>query len=437
MDRGKKPRRRFRPPAVSSTPQTNNGPDGVIPVMPFWLVKRLDDIRKVIVSIATIGFVLILGSTLIRMLSSDELMIDPVNLPKNIRELGYSEDATAMQLSNQMQRIMTEANSEQASFRFKTNFEEQAISVPVAGVSFDSAVRLLRQSLGLPQRRLMADMVCVAEPCTTQTVQMRLRITGESRGTTLLNVAAAGSPDAVIEKAAEAVLGAQDPLALATYLYGPNSTGVLRRSEAAAIAERMIASRHPQRKWAYNIAGLELFDRPTKLRDDVAQSAAYFEAATQVDPRFALPYINWGAALSALGDKQGAIAKYEIALTLTPEEPMLHHNFGIVLGQVGRHAEALAHLEKAHALNPGDADTTNALGGELRDAKRLDESIAMLKEALAAKADFAFAQFNIGLAYKDKGDNVEAAKAFSEYLRLIPHAEDKATVDAWLVDLRK
>jgi Flp pilus assembly protein TadD len=437
MTSGKKPRRRFGPPALVKKPNTVSGPDGVIPIVPFWLVKRLEDIRKVIVSLATIGLVLILGSTLIRVLSSNELMIDPVSLPKNIKELGYSEDATAMQLANHMQRIMTEANSEQAAFRFKTSFEEQAISVPVAGLSFDSAVRLLRQSLGWPQRRLMADMVCLSEPCTTSTVQMRLRITGDEAGVKMLGVPAGGTPDAVIEKAAEAVLGVQDPLALATYFYGPNSTGILRRAESSAIAQSMIAANHPQRKWAYNLVGLELFDRPTKLPDDIAQSTAYFEAATVADPRFALPYINWGAALSALGDKEGAIEKYKVALTLTPDEPLLHHNYGIALGQIGKHAEALAELIRAKELNPNDADTLNALGGEFRNSGKLEEAIATLKDAIAMKPDFAFAQFNIGLAYKDKGDKPEAIKAFAEYLRLIPDAEDKATVDAWLAALRQ
>jgi hypothetical protein len=78
-------------------------------------------------------------------------------------------------LSDNIRTIAEAAKSDEALLTVKTNFEEQDISVPVEGLSFSSIIRLLRQTLGLPQHRLIADFVCPNEPCTTGNLELRLR----------------------------------------------------------------------------------------------------------------------------------------------------------------------------------------------------------------------------------------------------------------------
>jgi tetratricopeptide (TPR) repeat protein len=168
------------------------------------------------------------------------------------------------------------------------------------------------------------------------------------------------SPDAILQAAAERFMEQQAPMALALHLYNEEPA---RRAEAMALTQRIARSDSDEKLSALNLIGVELLERPEKRPEDLKQAIGYFEQVIAQEPGLAMAHTNWGAALSALGDKAGATEKYREAIRLAPDEPMQHHNLGVVLAAQGKNAEAIASFEKAISLAPGYADSYMGLGG--------------------------------------------------------------------------
>ena len=83
---------------------------------------------------------------------------------------------------------------------------------------------------------------------------------------------------------------------------------------------------------------------------------------------------------------------------------------------------------KAEAL--GQTGLKQVMSGDARGA------IASFQAAIRADRSYAPAQRGLGLAYEKNGDNVRAARAFREYVRLAPNARDVAQIRARLEKLK-
>ncbi len=394
----------------------------------------LDDLRKIILNLAFFALVGLLVFAAVKVLRSGDMTIDAIGLPKNIKELGYSEDGAALILSDNIRTIAEAAKADEALLTVKTNFEDQDISVPVEGLSFSSIIRLLRQTLGLPQHRLIADFVCPNEPCTTGNLELRLRyLKGTGAPKAVANVKGA-SPDAILQAAAERFMEQQAPMALALHLYNEEPA---RRAEAMALTQRIARSGSDEKLSALNLIGVELLERPEKRPEDLKQAIGYFEQVIAQEPGLAMAHTNWGAALSALGDKAGATEKYREAIRLAPDEPMQHHNLGVVLAAQGKTAEAIASFEKAISLAPGYADSYMGLGGVQMGAGDAAAALGNFEKAAALNPSSADAQYNIGVAASKTGNATESRQAFETYLQLEPDASDKVTVQGFIDELSK
>ena len=97
-----------------------------------------------------------------------------------------------------------------------------------------------------------------------------------------------------------------------------------------------------------------------------------------------------GAALSAQGRDEAALAAFESAAALQPPTPALLHNRAQALFRLGRHADAMRGYREALHLDPGLApararlaEALEAAGRESYQAKRHGEALASFAEALA------------------------------------------------------
>ncbi len=395
---------------------------------------HLDEVRKIILNIAFLGLVGLLVFAAARVLRSDDLMIDAIGMPKNIKELGYTEDGAALILSDNIRRIAEAAKSDGGLLTIKTNFDEQDISVPVEGLSFGSILRLLRQALGLPQNRLIGDFVCPTEPCITSNLEMRLRKLEGTGAPRPLATVKGPTPDAILQTAAERYMDEKAPMALSLYLY---HSGPERKQEALDIAARLVRADDPEKLAALNLIGVELFERPGKKPEDLKQAINYFQQMAEEDPGIAMAYTNWGAALSALGDKAGAVEKYRKAIELNPGEAMQHHNLGAVLSDEGKDAEAVSAFERAIALNPDDPDSYVGLASSQLKLGKAAESLASYENAARLSPGNAGIQYSIGVAADQAGQRATARQAFESYLALSPDATDKVTVQGYIEQLSK
>jgi tetratricopeptide (TPR) repeat protein len=100
-----------------------------------------------------------------------------------------------------------------------------------------------------------------------------------------------------------------------------------------------------------------------------AEAAAEFRKAVAANPDSVVARINLGAALSQLGDAQGAIEQFEEAIRIEPRSVNAHYNLAILLAAQGNHKKAIAHLQSALAIDPDDVSVRALLLKLLNQAK--------------------------------------------------------------------
>jgi tetratricopeptide (TPR) repeat protein len=398
---------------------------------------QLEEIRRVILNFAFLCIVGLLAYTAVRLLSENNAVVEPLGLPKAIKDLGYSEDAAALAVTSNLQKLKEQAQSGDNLIIVKARAEEQDIEVPVGEVNVTSFIRLLRQIIGLPQKRITGDIVCPTDVCNTKSLELRLRILDGVNPPKLLAPVTGENPDALLKKGAEAVLRETDPLSLALVLYGDNPSTNQRRSEAIAIANEMIANGDANSFAAHNLVGIGIIDSGATEEAPLNEALQHFEAAIALKPDYPLPYINKGLALRRLGHLEEAIAAIDKSFALGAQEPAAYLNKAVSLKALGKLDDAIATLKDGAKTFPDNADILTTLGGVQVDKGQTDDAIKTLNDALQSVAANPGASFNLGMAYRAKGEKEKAAAAFQDYLKFAPEAEDKVMVEGWIADLQK
>lgn len=186
-------------------------------------------------------------------------------------------------------------------------------------------------------------------------------------------------------------------------------------------------------------------------------------------PRPFLDASGAGATAYAAGDYDGALAQYRAAIERNPDDAESHSNLGQVLVRLKQPAEALPHFDRALQLIPDrwayHFNRARALGL----LQRWEDAVAGYRQAQQLFPNDYATAFNLGQALQRKGDDtgaaeqylraialndadpsfrlalgatyerlqrkVEAAAAFSEYLRLAPDAPDAEKIRARIAQL--
>ncbi|MFT4112577.1 tetratricopeptide repeat protein [Silvibacterium sp.] len=94
-------------------------------------------------------------------------------------------------------------------------------------------------------------------------------------------------------------------------------------------------------------------------------------------------HMNYGLALMARGDAQGADREFTEALQYTPNYPSLFINLGVVNGLLGRQAVAEQAFQHALTLAPADDSTHAFYGRWLIEQGRFEEAAAQERQAIA------------------------------------------------------
>jgi hypothetical protein len=317
------------------------------------LGHQLEELRRVILNFAFLCIVGVLGYAAVVLLSENNAVVEPLGLPKVIKELGYSEDAAALTLTNAMLDVRKQAQSGDNLVMVKSRVEEQDIEVPVGEVNVTSLIRLLRQVLGLPQKRITGEVICPSDVCNTKTLELRLRILDGINPPVLLKPVTAATPDELLLKGAEAVLRETDPLSLAIVLYGEGSAPSPRRSEAITIAKEMIDRGDPNSFAAHNLVGIDILDSGTREEGPLNEALQHFAAATEMKPDYVLPYINRALALRRLGHYDEAIAEVDKTFARGTHEPAAFINKAGAQAELGKWEDATKTLTGEHRHSCG------------------------------------------------------------------------------------
>ena len=158
---------------------------------------------------------------------------------------------------------------------------------------------------------------------------------------------------------------------------------------------------------------------PEAARDALSKIGRAVSLPREWHGRF---HLAAGNALTALGQREAAVARYRDALAAAPDQVEASANLCAVLQEVGDLDGAIAAGEAALRQAPGFAEAAANLGnakltiGDFAGAERA------YRQALARRADFPAAWSNLGAALRDQGRLAEAELACRAALELAPRS---------------
>jgi tetratricopeptide (TPR) repeat protein len=120
-----------------------------------------------------------------------------------------------------------------------------------------------------------------------------------------------------------------------------------------------------------------------------ADAATEFRKAVAAQPESLTARVNLGAALTQLGDLQGAFEQFEAALRIDPRSINAHYNLAVILAGQKHHEDAIAHLRSVLSVAENDLNARLLLAQELKQAGRVEalSEFARVAYVLAASPE--------------------------------------------------
>jgi len=124
------------------------------------------------------------------------------------------------------------------------------------------------------------------------------------------------------------------------------------------------------------------------------------------------------------GEMAQAAALFKAALDLEPANALVSHQLGLMAFARGEAALALTHLRQAATSDPANPEYQNNLGAVLRATGDLAGARAAFEAALAQDANFAEAANNLGATLEALGEDGPAINAYGRALEIDPSYVD-------------
>jgi predicted O-linked N-acetylglucosamine transferase (SPINDLY family) len=162
----------------------------------------------------------------------------------------------------------------------------------------------------------------------------------------------------------------------------------------------------------------------------LADAAATFAKAIELDPGMAKAHNNLGCTLEAAGDIAGAVQSYQRAIALDSRLAVASYNLGNAWRKAGNERQAIEHFRWALSLEPRHADWQCNLGNALYQRLLLDEAEAAYRACLEIDPRFAAAHNGLALALVALG-RVDEAEA--SYRKAIDAEADASGIHSGLL----
>jgi tetratricopeptide (TPR) repeat protein len=129
----------------------------------------------------------------------------------------------------------------------------------------------------------------------------------------------------------------------------------------------------------------------------------------------------FGGALSAQRNKEAFRQNLE-ASTLNPADASAHYNLGLIYQQRHQYDEAKSRFERAIEIDPDEIDAHYQLGRIAREEGRYADAISHFDAVVQRHTDHSQSEVwrEIGRAYFDAGQYLDAAAAFERFLEKRP-----------------
>jgi tetratricopeptide (TPR) repeat protein len=315
------------------------------------------NLRKVILNIGFVLAILIFIPVLASQFLRDQVLIEPISVPKAVLQRGLTPEVVASRLWDGLRDANAKARTSKATLSAIPNSQRVQFSLPDVGLSMDSIVRQTRQFFNIYQTRISGEFVCADTSCVPSEMRLRLRVL---RGTSdVIDMPPIGDQNLrdYFTAAAIQVLSVLDPFVAVSAISGTEPV------RATALARRLIRQHHPDAKWAYNLIG-----NLRSIAQDYRPALAEYRAAVALDPNFTIARANVAITLSRLGDPVAARAEYDAISKSEPNNPDVMAGYAELAAAAGKPDEAIAYLQKALTLNPSAPQYLSRMG-EIEDSR--------------------------------------------------------------------
>lgn len=377
------------------------------------LAARLQTYRSIATSLFATTGIVALSITFLLGLSTNSVLIEPIPVPPELEEQGYTPEVIAQHLFDHVYNIQTVSLTKTAreGSNLLQSWQQPDFEIP-SGVSLQSLYGYVRSLLNLHERRISGEIVR-----TTDGYRLYLRDNIVGRFEELAPAVTTARLERVLQDGARHLLRKVDPYTLAVYLRAQKET-----SQAVDIVSYCVRNGPvSDDAWAYNLWGLILKDQK---QHELALEK--YERAVALQPDFRPAYLNMGLALQKLPriDLRRIDQHYENATKIFAADPEIYHQWGLSLAWMGLYDRAREKFDKAALwaaltgnrsavihldygamlLKHGEALTESAEGeignfiGPWDPARLFEAAIDQFEDALEMDPRNAVAHYNLGFA---------------------------------------
>jgi tetratricopeptide (TPR) repeat protein len=320
------------------------------------------------------------------------VVIDPIEVPKEIAERGYTPQVVAQRLAAEITALRREARMKgRLEEGYELSSAQPDFTVPAAGISYRSIVRYARQLFRRPEQLVQGEIVrdtphaqdAAETEDTAEVLHMALR-TRERHTIPKLGVVSDHELPSLLRKAAFELAVIADPYLVANYWFALDQReGKLDFERTIAAARRCLAR---------------------------TEAKEHYRA-----------YVGWGNALVVKRDFAAAEEKLATALRLRPRSALTFNSLGNLKRVTRRYDQAAEMYLRAKRLDRRQSQVWSNLGNVGNDRRRYRDALSRFGRAIRLDPNFAAAWSGRGYALWKLGRSVDSEASFARAIDLDPN----------------
>jgi tetratricopeptide (TPR) repeat protein len=350
-----------------------------------------------------IGIVLIVAT--VKAIFGNHIVIEPISVPRTLEEDGYSGAVVSRLVLAQVRAISRSGNvlhvgkpssepAERVSFRSEDDFASLAtIQVPSSSVTLRSMALMLRDFLGIPERRISGEIIIKRPTDRSEPVVYAIALHFGSPTDSFTSSKEADNVVEAIRLSAPSIAERFDPVGLAAFYFENR-----KWTEMKQVADRLTS----QADLGGRKEGLFLLGLRSLAFQMNEEAIEFFRRATKEDDGFSDAYNSWGAALANLKRYDEAIEKYDQTIRLNPFNHTAFFNRALAYDAKGEIDRTIQDYTQVVTLDPQNASALNNRGNAYRDKHQYDRAIQDYNRALEIDPKFVWAYSNRSNVHRDK-----------------------------------
>jgi len=319
------------------------GTDGADRQFLPWLAQNVAALFTILLSVVLIVLVGALVYALWRELRRSTIVLDPLEVPRELAERGYTPAVVTERLLNAIHTIQSVATTQKPRRGHVASALEADIQIPVGRLSIKSVARYFRQLLDLSDAQVAGEITRDGDALT---LQLRRR---DGARTTIARERTATDVGSLIGVGAEEVVRLTDPYVLASYYMEQELPGP-EFPKTTETLKHVMETRPDEMPWACNLQGLLLLNR-----HDVAEALAVLRRGFEADPKLQSPVSEeYMTALVRSGRTDEALRIVDAAAA-RPLSATQRTRIGWCNVMLGRYRIAYRHFRRVVATHRGRA----------------------------------------------------------------------------------